>query len=68
MKIEISQDDCESLHVDRDGTRIATTRQGVGVQGFDVSIGGLWLHFESEQDAEKLAIMILIRQGKWRVQ
>ena len=60
MKLTIDHDDCEELtHVDRDGV----CQVPGGSQGFDVLLGGIHLHFEDENDAQRMAVLICERLG-----
>jgi hypothetical protein len=60
MKLSLTKDDCAcSVCVDRD-----SVRAWHGRQGFEMTIGGMTIHFEDELDAERVAEMILVRLGK----
>lgn len=59
MRIEISREDCVMPHIDRDGCV-----GDHGRQGFDVGLAPpIWIHFEDEADAERIARFILDRLG-----
>lgn len=49
-------------HADRDG--VQRDSFPLGVQGFDLQLPSLLLHFESEVDATEIAKMILRRMGE----
>lgn len=48
--------------VDRDGCRAFTGTPGV--EGFDITVGDVQLHFQSEEDAAIIARMTLERLGQ----
>jgi len=63
MTLNIDHDDTVMPHIDRDG-RGVVAHDGETVEGFVIGLDHLYLHFEDERDAVRIAELILRRMGK----